>query len=32
MDVTWLPSKGESEFSVADEANKLIEEVNKNSA
>ncbi len=32
MDVSWIPSKGESEFSIADEANKLIETVKENHA
>lgn len=32
MDVSWIPSKGESEFSIADEASKLIENVKENNA
>ena len=32
MDVTWIPSKGESEFSITDEANKLIGTVKENNA
>ena len=30
MDVSWIPSKGDSEFSITDEANKLIETVKEN--
>lgn len=32
MNVTWLPSKGKSEFNVSDEASKLVAKMKKDNS